>query len=155
MARKIKIALKMANDEMVRSIDELRAHFDMEKTLAYFWSGSLLKWAEERCSGEIADGIRGLSGEDEALVEKICGILGVEYREAYKEIGKPQEEESEPEEAEAEDSGALEDGQAARNPREILSRWKEGTETVSFFDNGEIRECKLQRKEELFRKKLA
>ena len=155
MARKIKIALKMANGEMVRSIDELRAHFDMEKTLAYFWSGSLLKWAEERCSGEIADGIRGLSEEDDALAEKLCGILGVEYQESYKEIGKPQEEESEPEEAETEVSCALDDGRAARNPREILSRWKEGTETVPFLDNGEIRDCKLQRKEEWFRKKLA
>ncbi len=155
MARKIKFALKMANGEMVRSIEELRAHFDMKKALMYFRNGKLLPWAEARCSSEIADGIRGLSEENDTLAEKLCGILGVEYREAYKEIEQPQEEEHEAEEAAAEDSSPIDDGQAARNPREILSRWKEGTETASFLDNGEIRECKWQRKEELFRKKLA
>ena len=48
MAKKIKFALEMAEGIKVRTIEDLRAHFDMERVMMYFSDGKLLEWLEDR-----------------------------------------------------------------------------------------------------------
>jgi len=39
MAKIIKFALELKNGESVRTIEDLRQHFDLEKIVAYFMNG--------------------------------------------------------------------------------------------------------------------
>ena len=55
MARKNKFPLKMANDIEVRSLDELRQHFDINKIVEYFRDGKLLEWLSDRYYDDEAD----------------------------------------------------------------------------------------------------
>ena len=48
MARKIKFALEMKDKEPVRTLEDLRAHFDINKAVAYFLDGKLMTWLEDR-----------------------------------------------------------------------------------------------------------
>ena len=46
MARKIPFSLKMADGAQVRTMEELRAHFDFEAVLGYYDNGRLCDWRQ-------------------------------------------------------------------------------------------------------------
>ena len=46
MARKPRIPLDMGNDIMVRTIDELKEHYNAEKVTEYFLNGKLFTWLQ-------------------------------------------------------------------------------------------------------------
>lgn len=48
MAKKIKFALTMKDGTKVRTLNELREHFDLERVIGYFLDGRLQKWLEDR-----------------------------------------------------------------------------------------------------------
>lgn len=81
MAKRIKFALEMKNGMQVRSLEDLRKHFDLDKTIGYFVDGKLLKWLEDRYYDEEAEAISALSKDDSNFNSKICKILGVEYED--------------------------------------------------------------------------
>lgn len=79
MAKIIKFALELKDGESARTIEDLRAHFDLEKVVAYFMNGRLLMWLRHRHLDTEADAVERLSTEDAELAKKLCEILGVAY----------------------------------------------------------------------------
>ena len=85
MAKKIKFPLTMKNNFQVRTIEELREHFDLDKAIEYFLDGKLLAWLEARYYEQESVAIREMGKDEAQLHQKLCNILGVEHDEA--EIG--------------------------------------------------------------------
>lgn len=82
MAKKIKFPLTMKNNFQVRTIEELREHFDSDKAIEYFLDGKLLAWLEARYYEQESVAIRELGKDEAQLHQKLCNILGVEYDDA-------------------------------------------------------------------------
>lgn len=82
--RNIKFPLIMENEVEVRTIEELREHFSLENVLGYFFNGKLKTWLNHRYYEEEAIQIEELEGKEKsnALKEKLCEILGVEYEDS-------------------------------------------------------------------------
>ncbi|MBQ3444716.1 MAG: flagellar motor switch protein FliN [Selenomonadaceae bacterium] len=76
--RKGMFALRLKDNLEVRTLEELRDNFDLEKAVEYFHSGELLQWLEDRFYDDEADAIRELSGDDSNLAAKLCAALNVE-----------------------------------------------------------------------------
>lgn len=77
--RIIKCALKLKDDELVRSLEELQEHFDLEKIIGYFHDGRLAKWLDDYFYADEADEVRKLTGDESDLGKRICDILGAKY----------------------------------------------------------------------------
>lgn len=82
--KKIRFPLEMDNGAEVRTLDELREHFSMEKVVLYYSDGKLLKWLRNNYLDEEAEAISELDPKDPELNRKICGIFDVEYNESTK-----------------------------------------------------------------------
>ncbi len=80
MARKIRFPLKMKNGAEVRTLDELKANFDLESILGYFTDGKLATWLADRYYDEKAEAVSALSADTPELNAKLCEILEVEYQ---------------------------------------------------------------------------
>ena len=78
---KVKFPLEMANGVQVRTIEELKENFDVNKVLGYFLEGKLHTWLEDRYYDEEAEQVGGLKEEDTDLAKKLCEIFGIEYAE--------------------------------------------------------------------------
>lgn len=75
----VKIPLKMSDGTMVRTIEDLREHFDLEAVLGYYSSGRLAEWLEGRyCEKEAAE-VRKLEADAKDFNETLCAVLGVTY----------------------------------------------------------------------------
>ena len=75
----VKIPLKMSDGAVVRTIEDLREHFDLEAVLGYYSSGRLAEWLEERyCEKEAAE-VRNLATDAKNFNETLCAVLGVTY----------------------------------------------------------------------------
>ena len=88
MAKKIKFALKMEDGAEVRSLDELKAHFDIGSVVRDFFNGDLLTWLEDRYYDEEADAIKKISPDDEFVAQKLCKIFD---KESPEEIARRRE----------------------------------------------------------------
>lgn len=78
MVKKIKFPLEMTDGIQVRTLEELREHFDMEKVLGYYADGKLLIWLNDRYYEDEAAQISELSGKNPEFKAQLCEILGVE-----------------------------------------------------------------------------
>ena len=78
MAKKIRFPLQMDGTD-VRTIEELREHFDLESVLGYFANGKLALWLRDRYYDNEAMAVETLSSDDNKLSMKLCGILQVPY----------------------------------------------------------------------------
>ena len=78
MPRKIKFALEMADGVEVRSLEELREHFDLDKVVDCFRNGKLLEWLEDRYYDEEAEIISAINESDDHSSEELCKALGVD-----------------------------------------------------------------------------
>lgn len=85
MANIIRFPLKM-NGADVRTIEELREHFDLESVLGYFANGKLATWLRNRYYDNEASAVEALSADDEKLARKLCSILNVPYEEESTDI---------------------------------------------------------------------
>ena len=79
MAKIIRFPLMMKDGTAVRTLDELREHFDLESLLGYFADGKLRTWLTDRYYDEKAQKIAELSADLPNLKAKLCEILGVDY----------------------------------------------------------------------------
>ena len=79
MAKKIRFPLQMKDGAAVRTLEELREHFDLESVLGYFADGKLKTWLADRYYDEMAEKVADLSADMPDLNAKLCEILGVEY----------------------------------------------------------------------------
>ena len=78
MVKKIKFPLEMAGNVPVRTLEELREHFDMEKVLGYYADGKLLIWLQDRYYEDEAAQLSELSGKHPEFKAQLCAIFGVE-----------------------------------------------------------------------------
>ena len=78
MPRKIKFALEMADGVEVRSLEELREYFDLDKVIECFRDGKLLEWLQDRYYDEEAELISSINKGDEHSSEELCKALGVD-----------------------------------------------------------------------------
>ena len=79
MAKKIRFPLKLADNAQVRTLDELREHFDLGAVVGYFKNGKLLTWLEDRYLEGEAEGVRALDEAAPDFQEKLCELFQVEY----------------------------------------------------------------------------
>ena len=87
MAKKIKIALPMADDYKARTIDDIKDYFDIEKLFVYFKDGRLMTWLTERHYNKEAaelEKIKKLDAQsdddDMKIKEALCKLFGQEFK---------------------------------------------------------------------------
>ena len=80
MAKKIKFALEMANGAKVRTIEDLRDSFDLEKAISYFLDGKLLEWLQDRYYEPEVKAVQSLDSDSPDFKQKLCDALGVAYQ---------------------------------------------------------------------------
>lgn len=78
--KKIKLPLEMANGVLVRTIDELKENWDLEKVINYYLNGKLQTWLTDRYYIELADKVSALSdiSDNTELQKKLCKVFGIE-----------------------------------------------------------------------------
>lgn len=79
MAKKIKFGLAMPDGTSVRTIEDLREHFNLETTIVYFLDGKLMEWLDDRFYETIAKAVRELRHDAPDFKQKLCDALGVTY----------------------------------------------------------------------------
>lgn len=75
--RNIKYPLIMNDDIKVRTLEDLQMHFDLERTLAYFENGKLVKWLYDRYEDDIANQVMALDKDSPDVISRLCDLLGV------------------------------------------------------------------------------
>ena len=75
----------------VKTLEDLRENFDLEKAVEYFKSGELLEWLEDRFYDDEAEKIENISPNDKNLSQKLCAALGVECDEDVEFIQRVRE----------------------------------------------------------------
>lgn len=81
MAKKIRFPLEMELGVEVRTIEELRDNFSLERVLVYLKNGKLVTWLRDRYIDDIADSVECLNFSDGDFHKKICEIFDIEYSE--------------------------------------------------------------------------
>lgn len=81
MARNIKFPLRLKDGIAVRTIEELREHFDMESVLGYYANGQLVKWLKNYYYDDIAYSVESLDKSGNDFNRQLCQLLGAEYKE--------------------------------------------------------------------------
>lgn len=81
MARNIKFPLRLKDGVAVRTIEELREHFDMEAVLGYYANGQLVKWLKNYYYDDIANSVELLDNSENDFNRQLCQLLGAEYKE--------------------------------------------------------------------------
>ena len=71
----IKFPLKMADGAMVRTLEELREHFDMASVLAYYEDGRLKRWLENGYYDNEAAQVDAIDALSENSNKELCRIL--------------------------------------------------------------------------------
>lgn len=80
MPKKIKFALEMKDGVKVRTIEDLRDSFDIEKAISYFLDGKLLEWLQDRYYEPQIKAVQALDSNAPDFKQKLCAALGVEYQ---------------------------------------------------------------------------
>ena len=94
MAKKIRFPLKLAEGAEVRTLEELREHFDLQAILEYYKSGKLLTWLEDRYLEGEAEAVQALDESAADFQRRLCEMFQVEYTGAgvdMEEIERRQE----------------------------------------------------------------
>ena len=78
MVRPIRFPLEMKDGVRVRTIEELRSNFDLERVLEYYIDGKLVTWLKHRYYEKEAREILLLDNNLEDFQSNICHVLGVQ-----------------------------------------------------------------------------
>ncbi len=81
MAKKIKFPLRMTDGTDVRTLEELKEHFDLKSVLEYYTSGKLLTWLKDRYCDIEAGKLSALSAENPDFRKQLCEIFGISLEE--------------------------------------------------------------------------
>ena len=81
MAKKIKFPLKMSDGAQVRTLEELREHFDIASVLSYYADGRLVEWLTDRHYEDKAEKATALDSSANDFKQSLCEILEVTYSE--------------------------------------------------------------------------
>ncbi|WP_443948296.1 hypothetical protein, partial [Phascolarctobacterium faecium] len=82
--KKLKLPLEMSAGQQVRSLQELRDNWDLEKVLGYYLSGRLLTWLNDRYYTEEAEKIQQLEEfkNSKDLLPRLCAVFEVQYKDS-------------------------------------------------------------------------
>ena len=78
--KKIRYPLEMSDGTQVRSLDELKEHFDLEAVLSYYKSGKLLTWLKDRYEEDEAEAVSTLDENAPDFQKQLCAVFGVEFQ---------------------------------------------------------------------------
>lgn len=82
MAKKVRFPLEMEDGVEVRTMEELRDAFSLERVIQYIWDDKLVIWLRDRYEHDLADAIEALDLSDPAsLPKKVSEIFEVPYEE--------------------------------------------------------------------------
>lgn len=76
---KNRFPLKLAGDTKVRTLGELREHFDLEALLGYYKDGRLLTWLNDRYLEGEAEAVQALDAAAPDFQRRLCEVFQVEY----------------------------------------------------------------------------
>lgn len=79
MTKKIKFPLEMEKGVKVRTLEELKEHFSLEKILEYYLDGRLTTWLRNGNYENEAVQISNLDRNDEDFNKKLCDTLNTNY----------------------------------------------------------------------------
>lgn len=79
MGKKIRFPLKLSEGAEVRTLEELREHFDLEAVLEYYKNGKLLTWLEDRYLEGEAEAVQALDEASPDFQRRLCEVFQVEY----------------------------------------------------------------------------
>ena len=79
MAKKIRFPLKMRQGVEIRTLEELREHFDLQSVLEYYKNGKLLTWLEDRYLEGEAEAVRALDESSPDFQKRLCEVFQVAY----------------------------------------------------------------------------
>lgn len=84
MAKRVKFPLNMGNGIMVRTIEELKEHYNAEKLIEYFLNGKLLTWLKDRYYYEYAEQIEKLAEQSNkhSIVSGLNKIFSIKISES-------------------------------------------------------------------------
>lgn len=89
MAKKVRFPLKIG-DNQVRTLEELREHFDLAAVMSYYVNGRLAQWLEDRYYESEAEEINALDSSAQDFKNRLCDILGVDYAKHSGEVNLAQ-----------------------------------------------------------------
>lgn len=84
MAKRSKFPLKMKDEVKVRTLEEMRENFDLEKLIKYYVNEKLIIWVNDRYYYYELEQISKLNIDDVDFKEKLCEILSCEYEKENK-----------------------------------------------------------------------
>ena len=83
MDRKIKYALQMGDGVNVRTLEDLRQHFDFNEVTGYYVDHKLIEWLEDRYYDDVKQNIEALDDKAPDFAQKFCQVFGVEWKPSY------------------------------------------------------------------------
>ena len=114
MAKKIRFPLEMKDSVQVRTLSELKEHWDIDKVEGYFLDGKLETWLRDRYCEAEAEKVSELDGNDKNRRQKLCEIFGMEYEA---------------------DEGELADAEALRDKQARLDKLRQYTNDKNILDH--------------------
>lgn len=79
MVKKIKFPLKMKNDILVRTIEELQLNFDGERLVTYFFNGKLQIWLRDRHYDKELEQIKKINISNNEVLNNLCNIFNIKF----------------------------------------------------------------------------
>ena len=81
MRKKIKLPLEMADGVKVRTLDELKDNWSLEKVVENYLNGRLATWLNDRYYTELAEQVNALAEvqDNTALQKELCRIFDVDF----------------------------------------------------------------------------
>ena len=81
MRKKIKLPLEMADGVKVRTLDELKDNWSLEKVVENYLNGRLVTWLNDRYYTELAEQVSALAEvqDNTALQKELCKIFDVDF----------------------------------------------------------------------------
>ena len=77
---KVKFQLEMGG-EKVRTLEQLREHFDIFEGMEYVENGKLVKWLKSRGEDELAETVSALDPQGTDCPKKLCCALGIAFND--------------------------------------------------------------------------
>ena len=77
---KVKFQLEMGG-EKVRTLEQLREHFDIFEGMEYVENGKLVKWLKSRGEDELAEAVSALDPKDKDCPKKLWRALGIAFND--------------------------------------------------------------------------
>lgn len=73
----------MGDGVNVRTLEDLRQHFDFNEVTGYYVDHKLIEWLEDRYYDDVKQNIEALDDKAPDFAQKFCQVFGVEWKPSY------------------------------------------------------------------------